>query len=201
MPFVKVACSDRFYRLGGGDDGEVEGVHRRASKFIGLLREGVVSTFCINGTVPDEGSAGGFGHCGVCRGADGEMQDDERVATSGVGSVEGVNGACVVDAVMPYSGVAGIDKIFELGGLEDGEVESVCAGTVVAVCIFMPVGAGSGIIYAMPFKAVADGLGLGVVGTLQDSEVEGNGGVAAYGVQSVERGGGTCEVGGAVPFD
>ena len=110
------------------------------------------------------------------------MQDDERVATSRIDGTECVNGTCIVGAVMPYGGVAGGDKVFGLGGLEDSEVESVCTGTVVVVCIFMPVGAGSRVINTVPFQTVADGLGLGVVSALEDGEVEGDSGVATCSV-------------------
>ena len=53
MPYKRVAFGMGFQSFRYGEDGEVEGVHRDASKFIGLLCKGIVAALGIAGTVPD----------------------------------------------------------------------------------------------------------------------------------------------------
>ena len=79
---------------------------------------------------------------------------------------------CVV-LVVPVVGVAGCDVIGCIVMVADGQVQSICAGTVVGVGVFVGICASFGICTVVPCERFAGILVVNIVSAVVDSEVEG----------------------------
>ena len=81
---------------------------------------------------------------------------------------------CVV-LVVPVVGVAGCDVIGCIVMVADGQVQSICAGTVVCVGIVVYIGACLGICTVVPCKRIAGILIVDIVCAVVDCEIKGVG--------------------------